>query len=1085
MIEIRADGCMVKVLGYQHENDRAQIRFPLDDVRDMMYGSPGGAFTLAYRRPFDEQFYVSEDIEIDGDYLIWTVGSHALAVRGDVAVQITYSTAEQIAKTQIFRFKVSQSIDADEAGQGDNLADLIEQALIAAGSVHQEIAAAEETLDAAVADAQAAQRAAEAAQGAAEGARDAAAGSARDAAESEAAAEASRAAAAGSAQAASGAQAGAEQAQQAAAAAQVAAEAARDAAAGSAAGAAESETAAAGSAEDAAAAKVAAEAARDQAQTTVAGIEAAGDAQVQRVNMTGDAQVQAVNTAGSTQTGNVNAAGATQVAAVQSKGTEVLDSIPEDYTETVEEVSELKSAITNTVNYSIDGEYVVPASYIEQGSISSNGSDSANTNRLRTRIRIPVKNGSFFTFTAGSVCTGVYWYHYANNGTVTHASNWLTNGATVQISANGELRFMFKNSNGTDIVASSFDATVTIHTALQKNLDNEITARIAKDEEIKKAIVSVGIVNYGEFATGQTLFTSSVASAGDILHYKFSTSNAGVQYIRLLDSNNTSLRNIGKTASGTAQSYNGEVIIPEGFAKCDTYCSSDYKLFIEYLYVTKADNAVKKNEIFEQSQNLISTPIIRGRINVDTGETYSTPDSGGSFVTQDIISVEPGKQYTLSFDKITVINNRYRYGYASDNSFIGRLNNIVDYGVAGQNETITIPSNVYGIKYQFGDIGDDYTTNALTHVQFEEGGLQTPYVAYNCVKSELIDTYHQYKKLVTSEMNPDLLMLPDYYFDENYIQAKCDTINGYMDSSVAFGDAFVFITDEHWEDNAKRSPAMLRYIFDHTTINKLISGGDIYDGNHDYDYPAARDFMLKLRHGFPGKIWPCVGNHDLFKQMPTSRLAALFDMYHDNYNGNPLHHYYYVDNERAKIRYIVIADYYESETDNDMNGFVSDSVQQQWFANDALNLENGWGAVIITHQCWYNDNTSEDPTKNLKFDTRFKTPLIDVINNYNGNGEIICVIQGHTHTDRILHTNGNSGTPVIITTCDKYRVVETPPDVYPTDRQPGTIREQAFDVMIINRTSRTIYAVRCGCEAYDGTTISAYGSAVQVRTVSY
>lgn len=178
MIEIRADGCMVQVLGYQHENDRAQIRFPLDDVRDMMYGSPGGAFTLAYRRPFDAQFYVSDDIEVDGDYLIWTVGSHALAVRGDVAVQITYSTAAQIAKTQIFRFKVSQSIDVGEAGQGENLADLIEQALIAAGSVHQEIAAAEETLDAAVADAQAAQ--------------DAAAGSARDAAAAKEAAEAAR-----------------------------------------------------------------------------------------------------------------------------------------------------------------------------------------------------------------------------------------------------------------------------------------------------------------------------------------------------------------------------------------------------------------------------------------------------------------------------------------------------------------------------------------------------------------------------------------------------------------------------------------------------------------------------------------------------------------------------------------------------------------------------------------------------------------------------------------------------------------------------------------------------------------------------
>lgn len=266
------------------------------------------------------------------------------------------------------------------------------------------------------------------------------------------------------------------------------------------------------------------------------------------------------------------------------------------------------------------------------------------------------------------------------------------------------------------------------------------------------------------------------------------------------------------------------------------------------------------------------------------------------------------------------------------------------------------------------------------------------------------------------------------------------------------------------------------------------------DGGLANEYPLARKFTNEMREAFPRLHMFTVGNHDTFRNNPSSRITTWASAMMDQFVGDPVHHYFYYDNQRAKLRYIVINRYYDGDQ-NTSTGFYVDTVQRNWFENEALNMDQGWGALIFLHNLYNFNYTVENPV--MTIDSSCKTYLADACDAYNANasskGEVIAIIQGHTHSDRVLRTDGDI--PIIITTCDKNAQAnsEQPDILFPDgvdDRESGTIREQAFDVMIVNRNKNangkgTIYAIRVGCEAYDGTTVSDMGNATQERVILY
>jgi hypothetical protein len=106
--------------------------------------------------------------------------------------------------------------------------------------------------------------------------------------------------------------------------------------------------------------------------------------------------------------------------------------------------------------------------------------------------------------------------------------------------------------------------------------------------------------------------------------------------------------------------------------------------------------------------------------------------------------------------------------------------------------------------------------------------------------------------------------------------------------------------------------------------------------------------------------------------------------------------------------------------------------------------------------------------------------VVSILENYSGNGEIISIVTGHTHLDRVVYTQ-NANICCINTTCDANTVTRY---VTADPRTSGTTGEQAIDVYILDRPNRTWHIVRIGTPAYDGIGANP-GNPVEERTVEY
>jgi hypothetical protein len=306
----------------------------------------------------------------------------------------------------------------------------------------------------------------------------------------------------------------------------------------------------------------------------------------------------------------------------------------------------------------------------------------------------------------------------------------------------------------------------------------------------------------------------------------------------------------------------------------------------------------------------------------------------------------------------------------------------------------------------------------------------------------------------------------------------------------------VFITDEHApQQNQMRSPALIRRLADMVHIPVVFSGGDI-----DHSGELTYVFSDALRECFDGKIYHAVGNHDFLHGNTGASLYYDIGVYNTDQVGSQDHHYYYVDNPEQKVRYIVLAAYAESEkTMNPTTGTGENATggytpEQKAWLDKALStdhehggtLPDGWDVIAITHYFymvrWPADGVIP---VNMADGYRFAQALSD-------NPSTIAIFQGHTHLDRIINNSYGIPTanppivirndlPFIVTSCDKnipnseYTVV---------NRATGTIYEQLFDVVIINRSTKKIHLVRIGGKAQNGVNDNV-GSDVEERLVSY
>lgn len=482
-----------------------------------------------------------------------------------------------------------------------------------------------------------------------------------------------------------------------------------------------------------------------------------------------------------------------------------------------------------------------------------------------------------------------------------------------------------------------------------------------------------------------------------------------------------------------------------------------------------------KGNVSVQSVNMLDVVFSNSR--VITGGAYQILSTGTTHASHaELIEVEPSAQYVMSWIPTELMIHCYVYEYNSNNGYLTYTHFSTNRDTPARAEnSFTVGSTTKYIRLDF------YRENvAWQELIPEDLQLQVGHTATDYEEPGEIFAIPVLEKKV-AELDGGYL--PNYY--DAYLPAKIDQIKALLKSSVVNGDAFYFITDMHWDKNAQNSPAIIKRMNKELRIDKLFTGGDITSNGY------ADEPTNKLMDAMGGKnlVYGINGNHEFLEDATYADIfymqsAVLPDSV---VFGNREKNYYYFDNHKQQIRYIVLAAFGEA-----VNGaavsLYTDADQLSWLTNTALDVDSGWTIIILTHSYYstlYNGGAwggaiQESPPQT---DHGFTNAIKDYVQN--GNGEIACIIIGHLHYDRIFEIEGMP--KVVAVTCDKYAPwIENGTDREPwlAERVPGTVTEQAFDVVILDKTARTVKFVRVGGNAYDGIN-GSFGNAVQIRTISY
>ena len=344
----------------------------------------------------------------------------------------------------------------------------------------------------------------------------------------------------------------------------------------------------------------------------------------------------------------------------------------------------------------------------------------------------------------------------------------------------------------------------------------------------------------------------------------------------------------------------------------------------------------------------------------------------------------------------------------------------------------------------------------------------------------------------------DFLYLPKYYFDNNYLSDKTYIISKYLRKAAINGDSFYFITDTHWEVNQKHSPGIIAEINKNLSIQKIFHGGDVYHGNlSEDDYAIECTNALRKAIG-NDHVYTADGNHEFmngtadYDDVFAETKLFLTDVTFGGINKN----YYFFDNRQQKIRYICLYCFGVWRGSSYDDGFV-DQEQLEWLRDVALDTETDYDVVVFAHYTTFTQNGIDwGINQSFRDGVSASLNVKTLLDNYsNGTGKVIGMLAGHAHRDLVNMTECNF--PLVVDTCDNnrnfnYMGQQSDFDNLLKPRTTGTIDEQAFDAVIINKDDEVIHFIRLGSGADNAmsvsdetTEITADNQQVEYRSVYY
>lgn len=458
----------------------------------------------------------------------------------------------------------------------------------------------------------------------------------------------------------------------------------------------------------------------------------------------------------------------------------------------------------------------------------------------------------------------------------------------------------------------------------------------------------------------------------------------------------------------------------------------------------KEINSLKEDiiSVSQKSHNMLNAP---KSITFETSRDFK------------IDKTESGKKYTFSFSRILK---------PDDKDTLISMWNIEDDSIP--TVYIFIPSksmsytftatNVYDIVRVYSS--DGYNTSEGKTITFEElqltkSDIVFPYIGYG---DFILGNFARDTVQIVNEMMGDV---PEYWHTAISNAENQFIVNDAKISSHSF--RFVFLTDVHWDGNAKKSPVLINKICNDLDISLICFGGDVLTRHKDKldCTKISRDFIKK----FDKKLFVTAGNHDnnSDNNKNTSTIltsdemyAALFrkNDYEINYEQSTNHGYF--DFAAQKVRFIQIDTGTPFWYDGDKTSIDESRLDLEfdYLYQKISELDATWNVVIFTHEYFLGKSVS---SVNSYVTERLNSKVLSK----KFEATIAALFVGHTHYDMsTVHNYAGKSVLVICTMQDAASSNQNTESGIPM--VIGTDTEQAFDLVQIDFTNRKIYCTRVG-----------------------
>ena len=317
----------------------------------------------------------------------------------------------------------------------------------------------------------------------------------------------------------------------------------------------------------------------------------------------------------------------------------------------------------------------------------------------------------------------------------------------------------------------------------------------------------------------------------------------------------------------------------------------------------------------------------------------------------------------------------------------------------------------------------------------------------------------------------------------------------------------IFITDTHWRTTSpsKFSWDLCGLFADRIHCNNVVMGGDVLTqhatasegksqlinetsnfinrsgtslkyafGNHDLNMANVgktgfTDSYETYRMAYEDVYKTCIAHLDGIVNFDYSEVIFTNT---EKWYRNRLHYYY--DDEKNRIRYIIM----DSGTSKDALSAGGTPTrlkfQYNWLAKVLEETPIGYHVMVFAHQFWA-DTTDAEGNKTI-LSTAQGDNVSKILNAYQNrqtisgtDGElaynydftqsngcpIIAMVSGHVHFD---YTGVVNGIPQIVTTCDAIDHTGH----WGVEMTAGTVTEHAFDIIKVDKFTRTVRCFRIG-----------------------